>query len=247
MPPRVVVARSYHIKPLLAAAQDYVDALLLHFNESGASLYRVNPVTEHLVDSYLPTDVIPKNDWPAKLERSAVREFLEFLLGEVTGSAQATTKLFGVTGSSYSELQNEGLWGGTRLPVMLFTDPFRTHVPQNAFSILRLRLSRMIHEAHTARVARAAAGSTNLGELSVETLGRKILSQEVTKLCVSLDNVIFGEFDSRTGEVVIHRAQQNAIDDDILDDLVELALDRGIDVSVVPKKHLPRGKLFVAS
>ena len=35
--------------------------------------------------------------------------------------------------------------------------------------------------------------------------------------------------------------------DDVMDDLVELALKNGIQVSVVPKIFMPNGKSFLAS
>ena len=73
MQPRVVVANSFHIKPVVTASNEYVDALLLHFNESGANLCRVNPVGEILIDSYLPSKELPKTDWPSKLGRQSLR------------------------------------------------------------------------------------------------------------------------------------------------------------------------------
>lgn len=247
LPPRVVVAKSFHVKPLLAAAQEYVEAMLLHFHDGGADLYRVNTVTEQLVDSYLPSELSPKADWPSKLSRGSVREFLEFLKEEVTGSVRQTTRLLGVTGNDYTELQNTSFWGTAKMPVIFLPDPFRARDPQNAFSILRLRLSRIIHDAHAARVAKATEGPGRFDDLNVQNLGVKIVNAEISKLCVSLDNMVFGELDPLTGEVSIHRTQQDASDDDLLDDMLELAIDRGIEVSVVPKKHLPSGKLFVAS
>ena len=45
----------------------------------------------------------------------------------------------------------------------------------------------------------------------------------------------------------MNKSQLNASDDDVLDDLVELAIDKGVLVSVVPKKYLPTGRSFVAS
>jgi hypothetical protein len=42
MEPRVVVANSFHIKPIVTASNEFVDGLLLHFHERGASLFRVN-------------------------------------------------------------------------------------------------------------------------------------------------------------------------------------------------------------
>ena len=248
MQPRVVVANSFHVKPIVTAAHEYVDALLLHFNESGASLYRVNPVGENLIDSYLPTEVIPKYDWPSKIDRSSLREFLEFLNQEVRGSLQGTTKILGITGSSFTELRSESFWKKTKLPISFLDDSFKVAVPQNAFSIMRLRLSQIVNEKYSKAVLDAVkSGPTSQDLMSVRVLGTKILNKEINHLCVSLDHMHFGELDFKTGEVTVNKTQKNSKDDDLLDDLVELAIDNGIKVSVVPKKYLPNGRSFVAS
>lgn len=248
MQPRVVVANSFHVKPIITASHEYVEALLLHFNDTGASLYRINPVGEVLVDSYLPSEILPKTDWPASSDRESIRDFLEFLQHEVKGSIEKTTKLLGVTGASFTELQSESFWKTTKLPVAFYSDSFRSAVPQDALSIVRLRLAKMINEKHTQSVSKAwNMPNDSVMQFSVEALLAKILNNEIKHLCVSLDCMYFGEIDSETGEVIVNDAQLNTTDDDILDDLVELAIDKGIEVSVVPKKYLPLGRSFVAS
>ncbi len=248
MQPRVVVANSFHIKPIVTAAHEYIDALLLHFNESGASLYRINPVGESLIDGYLPSEVLPKNDWPSRIDRSSRREFLEFLNQEVRGAIHITTKILGITGASFPELRSESFWKKTRLPILFLNETFKVAVPQNAFAIMRLRLSQIVNEKHSQAVLDALrAGPESQEESSVRVLGSKILNKEINHLCVSLDDMHFGELDFKTGEVIINKTQKDSKDDDLLDDLVELAIDNGVKVSVVPKKYLPKGRSFVAS
>lgn len=94
--------KSFHIKPIVAASHEYVDSHLLHFNESGASLYMINPVSETLIDSYLPSEILPMTDWTARIDRQSLREFLEFLHQEVRGSILSTTKILGITGASFT-------------------------------------------------------------------------------------------------------------------------------------------------
>jgi hypothetical protein len=248
MQPRVVVASSFHIKPILTAANEYVEALLLHFNEAGASLYRVNPVTERLIESYLPSQVLPRNDWPARLDRASLREFLDFLSQEIKGNKRLSTKLLVVTGSSYAELRNEGYWSRLRLPVVFLDDSFKVALPQNAFAMVRIRLAQIVKEAHTRSVLEAmSASDIEQDGISVREVGAKILQNEVRRLCVSLDDMHFGELDPGSGYVVLNKNQTNTKDDDVLDDLVEMALEKGVNVSVVPKKYLPVGKTFIAS
>lgn len=247
MQPRVVVANSFHVKPILTASNEYIDGLLLHFNESGASLYRVNPVGENLIDSYLPSKILPKFDWPTRLDRGSLREFLVFLKNEVKGSMLTTTKIIGITGSTFSELRSDSFWKTTKLPIIFLDDSFKVALPQNAFSIMRLRLSQLVNEKHSDAVLQAGKATSSQDSLSMCGLGEKILNKEIHHLCVSLDDMHFGKLDMKTGQVTVNKSPRNSNDDDLLDDLVELAIDNGIKVSVVPKKYLPKGRSFVAS
>lgn len=249
MQPRVVVAKSFHIKPIVTASHEYIDSLLLHFNELGASLYRISPAGEELLESYLPSKILPKTDWQGRIDRQTLREFLEFLQSEVKGSKLRTTKILGVSGAALSEFQSEAFWKKTGLPVAMLSDPSRSSMPHNSISIMRLRLAQMINERHTQSVRSVLNSNNEFQENAtlVSTLATKILNKQIRQLCVSLECMHFGEVDAKTGTVVLNRFQQNAHDDDILDDLVEMALDRGIEVSVVPKKYLPQGRSFVAS
>lgn len=248
MKPRVVVAKSFHVKPIISAAEEHIDSLLLHFNQGGASLYRVNSFTESLINSYMPLEVLPKVNWPARLDRQSINEFLDFLLREVRGSVLNTTKMLGITGGYYSELRSESFWKQTKLPIALYDDSFQTVIPENTISIMRLRLAQMINDKHTLSVERVLKGSKSIEENdSVKKIVPKILNQEINRLCVSLDCMYFGDVDPHTGAVVIHKSQLNTRDDDVLDDMVELALSKGIEVSVVPKKYLPPGRSFAAS
>jgi hypothetical protein len=248
MQPRVVVSNSFHVKPIITAANEYIDGLLLHFNKSGASSYRINPIGEFLLDSYLPSKMLPKNDWPVKIERASLREFLEFLILEISRSTDNSTKILGITGAEFSELRSESFWKRTKLPVCFLDDSFKSAIPENAFSSMRLRLSHIINERHSQSVLDALKTNPASQEgLVLKDLGIKILNKEINHLCVSLDDMHYGELDVKTGQTKVNEFQSNLTYDDLLDDLVELAIDNGIKVSVVPKKYLPIGKSFVAS
>jgi hypothetical protein len=113
---------------------------------------------------------------------------------------------------------------------------------------MHLKLSQMVNQKHLEAVLDTAKWDPNSHDgLSVSALGAKILNKEIDHLCVSLDDMHFGQLDFETGEIRVNKIQKDSTDDDLLDDLVELAIDQGIKVSVVPRKYLPRGKIFLAS
>lgn len=247
MQPRVVVADSFHIKPIVAASHEYVDALLLHFHENGASLFRIHPAGENLLDRYLPSEIVPKQDWPHHLERQSLREFLEFLLQEIRGSLKLSTKFVAITGTGYPELRSELFWRRLKLPVTFLDESFKFSTPQNSVSITRQKLFQIINDIHSDFVMSALLDRGLEQDENLMQLAPKIIRREIRKLCVSLDCMQFGQLESKTGEITINRIQQSSNDDDLLDDLIELAIDRGIEVRVVPKKFLPKGRSFIAS
>ncbi len=247
MQPRVIVADSFHVKPIIGASHEYVDALLVHFNESGASLFRVHPAGETLLDTYVPSGFVSKSDWPNHLGKETLLEYLEFLQNEVRGYIRDSTRFVGITDSGQSKLLSEIFWKKVKLPIYFFKDSFNMTIPQNSFSLARLRLLQNINDTHTRSVMNALKENNSNQDQGLEHLVQKILRREIKNLCVSLDCMHFGKIEPSTGEIIISKAQKDSKDDDLLDDLLELALERGIKVSVVPRKFLPEGHSFVAS
>ena len=208
MQPRVVVADSFHIKPVVSASHEYVDALLLHFNESGASLFQVQPAGESHLETYLPSEIVPKTDWPLHLERQDFREYLEFLRQEIRGFIRPSTKFIGITGTGYPELRSEIFWKKLNLKAYFFDESFRVAIPQNTLAITRLRLSQIINEIHTQNVINSIAERELSEDQGLRYLAPKIIKNEIRKLCVSLDCMHFGHLEPETGELTFNRILQ---------------------------------------
>ncbi len=245
LPPRVVVARSFHIKPLVAAREYVVGALLVHFSDRGASVYNVSTGDEVLLETYLPARSKVPLDW-GQLSRGEKREFLEFLLSEIQGLRTPEVAFIGISNAGDSLLSSPGVWGSLGLEVIDVEERTRAQVPQNAISILRLRVGKIINDRYRRRVKEAYVDEDK-SLATIEDLGPRILKRELRSLCVSLEDMQFGVVDTTSGLVGLHRAQSDCQDDDVLDDLVELALRNDIQVSVVPRAFLPPGRTFVAS
>lgn len=245
MPPRVVVANSFHVKPLLAAGVCVQEALLLHFSEVGASLYRVSSGEEKLLDTYLPSRTKLKGTWITELARDEIIEFLEFLKMEVMSYTQSTTRFLAVSGHRDSLLISREFWKDSGLAIIEVMDSPKSIEPSNGIAMTRLKLSHEINGSFNREVQLVmgeAAVSPPLSEL-----GKMILKKEISRLCVSLEDMQFGELCPITGEAIERESQHSTKDDDLLDDLIELAVKQKLQVSVVPKKFLPTGRTYVAS
>jgi hypothetical protein len=248
MNPRVVVASTFHVKPLVASSSEHLEALVLHFNKFGVSLFRVSQTNEILVDSYQPSRTYIREDWPVSLEHSEVRDFLEFLKLEINGTKRSSTKLLAITGTNHRSLQIKGIWKECNLPIFFLEDSFMNVVPEKAIPLVRFKLETEIKEEYRSIVKKILSGEPAAHEdHGLTTLGKKILKKEIKTLCISLEDLHFGEVNNSTGELILRRSQQNVKDDDVLDDLLELALKNGVSVSVVPKLYLPSGTTYLAS
>jgi len=246
MDPRFVVANSFHIKPLLTASIDYCDGLVLHFNGRGASLYSVNLLGHSLIDHYLPSfsSTILSKDWPITLNREALRDFLEFIFMQVKNSISKTTKFVGITGQSFHELRSETFWSRLKTDVLYIDESFSAEIPFNSFSLINFRISQFLREKYQSAV-QMGVKSIEGNHHSYGDIWRKLISGKLKYLCVSLDEMHFGEVKRDSGEIIINRFQKNSRDDDVLDDLVELAISKGVEVNVVPNRYLPQGLAFV--
>lgn len=245
--PRVVVAESFHVKPILIAAQEYMDGLLLHLNQKSADLYLVTQTGEALLSSYPYEKYLGNNSYSLK-SKSSVEEFLDLLMQEIKGLKLGSTKLLGIADSVTLNSKSENFWKRTGIKTVLFVDSLSSQVPDNAFSIVRLRLSQMINEKHLSVVRELSHGvSHSVEDINVNNLAKKIMNKDIKNLCVSLEDMYFGELDPETGGVEINKYQKNTKDDDLLDDLLELAIDNGLKVNVVPKKYLPENKSILVS
>jgi hypothetical protein len=76
-----------------------------------------------------------------------------------------------------------------------------------------------------------------------EVIKQKIKAKSFKTLIVSLDDMLFQE---GGGIKNISSYQKNHRDDDVLDDLVELAIQQRIKVGVVPKQYLPNESCLLA-
>jgi hypothetical protein len=246
MPPRVVVAKSFHVKPLIASSICVQEALLLHYSEVGASLYRITCGDEKLIDTYLPSRTKLKGAWMAELEREEIIEFIDFLKLEVKSYRQSSTKLLAISGSRDSLTASQEFWKDTQLDIVELEDSPRHLYPENAIAMTRMKISNEINGSFNKEVE-MVLNEALMEQHSLSDLGQKIINCEITKLCVSLEDMHFGELNQVTGIAVEKETQSTTQDDDLLDDLIELAIKQKVQVSVVPKKYLPRGRTYLAS
>lgn len=247
MQPRVVVASSFHIKPLLLQ-EDYAQhGLVVHFHQGGATLLRVGVHDYEILERYIPSSQQLTPEWPYRLDRGRVRQFMHFIRGDLKNELSGSTAFVGISSSEHSVFQLSQFWEQLGVPVIMLSDSFTREFPQQSLSVVRLRLKRLIDRRHLEKVNhnKVIEEAFELKEI-IEATKNKIAKREINELCISLEDLQFGSLGSGK-ELNLHRYQLNHQDDDVLDDLAELAIASGVTVRVVPRKFMPAGHKILVS
>lgn len=246
VPARVVVAESFHVKPLVASAHSHLEGLHLHFHYQGCTLFRLTPTETHIVESFLPTGDVPDAQWPASLERGDVIDFISYVRDEVKQARNPSVQWLSISGAEHDLLRVPDFWKKTNLKVLFLEDSTSALTPHRSFESLHKMIQTQT-EANfrqvVRRIERLAAGKP---ETNLRSIGAMILERQVQQICVSLEDTQFGELGA-DGQAKLYSGQRGVQDDDVLDDLVELALRNGVSVRVVPRKFLPLGQLLIAA
>lgn len=239
MEPRVVVARSFHIKPLISSSKMDIHSLVVHFSNHGCSVYKVNTAGWLHLESFIVNE-----DINTKVMNNLFNEVKD----KISQSRNLNTKFICLTGDDGNLVGMEKKLKRFKIPLVLIRVNPRLERPIQVLDDIKSRLKIMVDSVYAQRVSGiietkqwfdSTAGDNELLE--------RISSNKVKSLCVSLEDLRFGVISEDTRRATIHKSQQNIADDDLLDDLVEFAMKKGINVSVVPRKYLPNGVTFIAA
>ena len=223
MPARSVVAKSFHLKPLIMAQKSMTNALLWRMTGKTATLYLIEPHSELRLTAFRLT---------GKNHDDSVRRMKEETLRELSPNTVGVA----AEGESSLSFSFREIWG-TQSPgqVLGVNDDFDW--PEYLKEETRRKFENTIRDT-----LEEGKDYRNLRFLDVT---RKLMNQELSRLCVSLEDMVYGNINPDTGAVEIHR-HGGEVEDDVLDDLVEIALAQGVEVEVVPKRFFPNGASFLS-
>jgi hypothetical protein len=249
MEPRVVVASSFHIKPLIASSHLNGAALLLTFHRGGCSLHEVSLADARLHETFIPAKFAKDDRWLEKLTRQDLRAFLDYLKAELRSLKSEEIRFLAIDCPSDGPFRNEDFWRSLGLPVKFLEERGLADLPDRSVGLVQQALEEEFTYSMQGNVYDLLALKKGRSSHSTELveLGDLILNKKITQLFISLEDLHFGEFDYATGKTIVHKGQQNTRDDDLLDDFAELAMRNGIKVRVVPRKFLPQGKSFIVA
>ncbi len=241
MEPRVIVANSFHVKPIIASTGNSGEALLLTFHKRGCSLTRVTSSSSMLLETYIPSSYDLNDRWLEQLSRTHLRDFIEYMKSEINSLKSKQTRFLMIDGVTQDVLKRSDLWAKLKLPLQILEREAIAADHERGVDLAKKALKEHERQSIKIKISEALALNPKIQQRTeqIEDIAKLILQRKITKIFLSLEDLVFGELNTSNGEVSVHRGQKNSQDDDLLDDLAELALKNGIVVHVVPNEFFP--------
>jgi hypothetical protein len=272
VPERVVVADTFHTKPLLRFLHANQRYLVLAVSQKSVELYQGSPFGAGIVGlEGLPKglrEALGAPDYDRSFSARAGGAGGFVFHGRGPGKERKKETLlqyFRVLDRALREYLVE-----ERVPLLLAAVSYYHPIYRQANSYPWLHdeglvgsyeraAARRIHEAAWPVVSRLFASRVEeWAARAGEQMGRGLASDRLEEIaeaavtgrirCLLLaeGETIWGVLDRTSGRVEIHARQEGPDDADLLDDVGEEALKRGADVFVVPRPRLPTGRPLAA-
>ncbi|MBL7671435.1 MAG: hypothetical protein JNM39_13200 [Bdellovibrionaceae bacterium] len=249
------VATSFHVKPLLRWLQSDQDFLLLGLEQRAAHLYLGSQSSLKLIDSILYPESFPKGKSmvdtlsPKTARQSRLKEdetfvWLNTWIAQLTKTSKP--KLFLAGTKELIEAFNRSLKykNSVKAPVANF---FNTNNVSDVSSSIRKILkadSKAAIEKTLMEFRFADEGKRT--QKNIFQISKAIVQGRVRKLIVTDEISIFGKIDRKSGGLAIHPFDLDHEDDDILDDLAQMVLSQGGEVTVASRSEIPNGRPILA-
>lgn len=266
VPSKVVVADSFHLRPLLEDLQSENMFNILALSPEEAIFLHCNSGACSEVHHFLFHHGAHSNSihWTHYDEGDTLQipHLKSHMRGRGTQDSQnkkRSVKLF----IKWIEAKINKEAGYQTLPLYIFTSeamfPYYTESTSHAQpQLLKIDLSKglprtesLTHQAkeliHKQRAQHKAQHALELEEKvkqqkvidNLVNISKAALKGRVQTLFLQKDLEIWGELHRKSGEFTIHEKQQDSHDDDILDDIACEVLKRGGEVVVLSKKDMP--------
>lgn len=242
IPPRVVVAQSWHVKPLLYVADSRPWGHIIEFNDSGISVIRSDGETHELMETLIPPlkSSMPSKFWYEDLDRETLRAF-------ITRAAQRIPEgtLVQVSNAPEGICRSPIFWQHFWATVFIDNSKSGSSSRDEHLSSFSNRLKSRIKEPGPDDILRELSGMPAISDPAL--IAKRILEGKIGRLFISLEAIQWGEIDPRSGKVKKSKFQRDHIDEDILDDIAELALKYGVEVRILRQSSFPGNFEIIAA
>jgi hypothetical protein len=267
VPERVVVADTFHVRPLLRFLQRRERYYLLALSQKDVRLYEGTPFALEAVDVDLPAslhEALGSEHDPAFLNLHATGRGSETAAFHGHGDAEDTReedlKRFfrAVDAATWPVLRHEKVplfLAGIGRYVPLYRQVCRyPHVVDEGLegNVDGLGIDTLLervqplaedlfrHRRQKEREEFSHAHGRGLTELDLHALGRHAVQGRVRRLLLGEGREVWGSFDFESGRIRTVEKRE-ALSDDVLDDLAQAVLLRDGEVATLPFEEMPEG------
>lgn len=231
-----VVATTFHIKPLLKWMQLDRDFLLLGLEEDTIHLYQGSNHSLKSLYSFNLKDL--------KESSYEIIYPLNETINSFTKNSGIRIFVSGENSVSDELLKNLDYENISRLPFWPFFD-------QECLEDICLDIrSGLLQEAQEALEQSIMdfnyASDLKIANRNIVEIARAAVLGRVTKLLIAEEVKIFGKLNLITGAIALNLEDEDHEDDDLLDDIAQVVLAHGGQVSIVTKDKIPFGRAALA-
>lgn len=234
IPSRVVVSQSWHVKPLLFVADSRPWGHIFEFNENGISIIRSDGETHEVSDTLTPSmkSPMPSKFWPEEIERDDLRNFITLAAHRIPEGT-----LVQISGAPDGFARSPNFWQHFWPNVIIGETNSASSDRRKHLETFTRNISAVTKELDPDDLLREISGLPAISDPALIT--RRILERKIARVFISLEAIQWGELDSVTGAVKKTKFQKDHVDEDILDDIAELALKAGVEVRILRQSSFP--------
>lgn len=249
VPERMIVAESFHVKPVLSWLQSAPHFYLISLSARRVKIYEGTPWELKPLETFVAEDLqaaangetSSKGARPRREDsKEAVRRFFlraEKVIHPIISQNRSPVVIAGVSWlhpiyrrvNRDPDLLAHGIHGNVE---RWSEEDLREAVFEALSKLVERTKKQVLREFQ--ELAYLGRASDDLAQVA-----RAAVRGSVKKILVASDQLLFGKLDRKTGRLTLHPEQIDSVDDDVLDDLAETVLARGGKVLCVPSADLP--------
>jgi hypothetical protein len=219
-----IVASSFHIKPIMIWAQNEKEFCLVGSFKNEGFVYQGNSSQMNLKEITSLSELVENY----KYDKNYFGKRVFF-----AGPKEQMYKIFGLEVSSKSKIKYVGDFNPKTL------QPLHEKISKYLKLETQFNLNSSIFEYNDAE-------ELGLAKKNIFQIAKNAIQGRVKKLIIAEDYKIWGKLDKQTGGLQINPTQLDHEDDDILDDIAQVVLEKGGEVILQPTEKMPQRRPILA-
>ncbi len=232
-----VISQSFHIKPMLKLNQFKKESYVLVINNNQADLLKSKNGSLEFVSLFNFDQVNLDFDHLTKELDHWVNEFIQDSSKPLILAGNLKLINTFLSASRYPFILSQFIPG--KFNLLNYTTRLRRHVNKLLDKFKNKEQKSVLKKIKHAKL-------NNKLELNLLKVAKSVINNEIKRLYIAEEVHVWGVIDHQSGALQINPHHQDCQDDDILDDLAEIALKNKAEVVLLSQKYLPENASIAA-